>query len=103
MPPIDPGVTALIALAFGMLLSVIAYAVYAADKRAAVARRQRTPESTLLLIGLLGGWPGAVIAQRRLRHKTRKTSFLVRFWFTVVLNVAAVIVLMVVLLRMSPA
>ena len=50
--------------------------------------RPRTPERTLLLLGLVGGWPGAVLAQQWLRHKTSKRSFQQMFWFTVLVNVA---------------
>ncbi|MBL8421498.1 MAG: DUF1294 domain-containing protein, partial [Dechloromonas sp.] len=46
----------------------------------------RTAESTLHLLSLVGGWPGALVAQNRLRHKSRKASFLVAFWATVMLN-----------------
>jgi uncharacterized membrane protein YsdA (DUF1294 family) len=66
--------------------SLIAFAVYAWDKSAARNQQWRTPENTLHLLALLGGWPGALIAQQRLRHKTKKMSFLVMFWGTVVLN-----------------
>jgi len=38
---------------------------------------------------LLGGWPGALVAQNRLRHKSSKMSFLVVFWATVLLNCVA--------------
>ena len=55
--------------------SLVTFVAYWRDKRAAVARRWRTPESTLLLLGLVGGWPGAVVAQETLRHKTVKRSF----------------------------
>ena len=72
-------------------LNLAAYVMYARDKSAARQGRRRTPEATLLLLGLLGGWPAALIAQRRLRHKTAKTSFQVRFWLTVVANVTPVI------------
>jgi uncharacterized membrane protein YsdA (DUF1294 family)/cold shock CspA family protein len=72
-----------------LALSILAFAMYAADKRAAQANRWRTPEITLLLVGLVGGWPGAAVAQQVLRHKTKKLSFRTRFWFTVVLNVIA--------------
>jgi uncharacterized membrane protein YsdA (DUF1294 family)/cold shock CspA family protein len=74
-----------IALYVGM--SIVAFALYAQDKRAAQAGRWRVPESTLLAVGLIGGWPGAVVAQQTLRHKTRKPSFRVRFWATVLVNV----------------
>lgn len=72
-----------------LVMSVVAYATYARDKSAARAGRRRTPEKTLHLMALLGGWPGALLAQRRLRHKSSKTSFLVTFWLTVVLNLGA--------------
>ncbi len=49
----------------------------------------RTPESTLHAMGLLGGWPGGLAAQRFLRHKSSKRALLATFWFTVVLNVLA--------------
>jgi uncharacterized membrane protein YsdA (DUF1294 family) len=69
--------------------SVITYGVYARDKKAAQNAGWRTPESTLHLMSLVGGWPGALIAQVLLRHKTRKPSFLVGYWFTVIVNCIA--------------
>ncbi|WEN16646.1 cold shock and DUF1294 domain-containing protein [Rhodanobacter sp. AS-Z3] len=68
------------------LLSVVAWLVYQKDKRAAGSGRWRTPESTLQLLALLGGWPGAWLAQKYLRHKSSKTSFQITFWFMVALN-----------------
>ena len=82
--------TALVVVGFYLVASVVAFAFYAADKSAARAGRRRTPESTLILLGLIGGWPGAFIAQQTLRHKTRKTGFLAAFWLSAVLNVAVV-------------
>ncbi|MEK9952356.1 MAG: DUF1294 domain-containing protein [Curvibacter sp.] len=73
-----------------LLMSLCTYAVYAADKRAAQQGRQRVPERTLHLLALLGGWPGAWLAQRRLRHKTRKTGFLLVFWLTVLGHLGAI-------------
>lgn len=76
-----------------LLLSVFTYLSYWFDKRKAQAGRWRTPESTLQFMSLLGGWPGALLAQRYLRHKSQKRSFLWQFWFTVVLNLAALLYL----------
>lgn len=73
--------------------SIICFIAYAMDKAAAVAGRWRVSESMLLSLGLLGGWPGAILAQQFLRHKTRKTSFVVAFWGTVLLNVVAFVTL----------
>jgi uncharacterized membrane protein YsdA (DUF1294 family) len=66
--------------------SVVCFAAYAFDKAAARARERRTPERTLLLLGLAGGWPGAVLAQQWLRHKSAKASFRGKFWLTVLAN-----------------
>ena len=76
-----------LALYYGM--SLITYGVYSGDKTAAQNAGRRTPESTLHLMSLVGGWPGALIAQVLLRHKTRKPSFLVEYWFTVIVNCVA--------------
>jgi uncharacterized membrane protein YsdA (DUF1294 family)/cold shock CspA family protein len=76
-----------------LALSILAFVMYAADKRAAQRGGWRTPENTLLLVGLIGGWPGAIVAQQLLRHKTKKLSFRTRFWVTVVLNVIVFVAL----------
>lgn len=52
--------------------SVLSFATYASDKSAARSGRWRMPESTLLSLGLVGGWPGAIIAQQVLRHKRKR-------------------------------
>lgn len=67
--------------------SVITFVVYAVDKRAAGTARRRVPENTLHLLALAGGWPGAIVAQQTLRHKTAKRSFRMTFWATVAVNV----------------
>jgi len=67
--------------------SAICFVVYAIDKSAAVAGRWRVSESTLILLGLAGGWPGAIVAQQLLRHKSNKASFRSAFWGSVMFNV----------------
>jgi uncharacterized membrane protein YsdA (DUF1294 family)/cold shock CspA family protein len=74
-------------------LSILTFAMYAGDKRAAQGNHWRTPENTLLLVGLIGGWPGAVVAQQLLRHKTKKLSFRTRFWASVIVNVIVFVLL----------
>jgi uncharacterized membrane protein YsdA (DUF1294 family) len=66
--------------------SIITFGVYARDKTVARNGGWRIPESTLHLMSLVGGWPGALVAQVLLRHKTRKPSFLIGYWFTVIVN-----------------
>lgn len=74
-----------------LALSALTWAAYGLDKRAAQQDQRRTPEATLQLLGLLGGWPGALIAQGQFRHKTAKFSFQAQFWVCVVVNVLAVL------------
>ncbi|MDQ2823229.1 MAG: DUF1294 domain-containing protein [Pseudomonadota bacterium] len=69
--------------------SVIAFFNYARDKSAARSGQRRISEKRLLLMGLFGGWPGALLAQQTLRHKTAKRSFQLQFWISVVLNLLA--------------
>lgn len=69
------------------VLSAITFVVYAIDKSAARRRGPRTSERTLHLLSLAGGWAGALLAQRWLRHKSAKASFRRVFWATVAVNV----------------
>jgi uncharacterized membrane protein YsdA (DUF1294 family)/cold shock CspA family protein len=71
-------------------MSAITFVAYALDKYAAQTGRWRTPESTLHLLELAGGWPGAWIAQQTLRHKSRKPGYRVVFWTMVILHGLAV-------------
>ena len=88
---------AVVAVAAALLaLNGVTVLVYALDKRAARRGARRVPERTLLTLGLAGGWPGAIVAQRRLRHKNRKRSFQSSFRLTVALNLAIVVVVVLV-------
>ena len=70
------------------VFSLMAFVMYQADKSAAVGGRWRVPESNLLAVGLVGGWPGALVAQRAFRHKTTKQPFRTAFWCSVAANLA---------------
>lgn len=74
---------------FYLVASMFCYVVYALDKSKAKKGTWRISESTLHLVSALGGWPGAVVAQQVLRHKSKKQSFRIKFWLTVCLNIIA--------------
>ncbi len=69
-----------------LVASLVTFGVYALDKRAAVHGKRRVSERTLHWLALVGGWPGALLAQRLLRHKTRKPFFRMMLWLTVGLH-----------------
>ncbi len=81
----------LVLVAIYVTLSTITYFVYARDKAAAQQGAWRTSERTLQLLALAGGWPGALLAQQLLRHKSKKSEFQLAFWGTVILNVTGFI------------
>ncbi|WP_313706838.1 DUF1294 domain-containing protein [Massilia sp.] len=70
-----------------VVTSLTCFVAYALDKSAARHGGWRTPERTLLVLGLVGGWPGALLAQQWLRHKSSKRAFRRMFWTTVAANV----------------
>ncbi|MFC1772174.1 DUF1294 domain-containing protein [Pseudomonadota bacterium] len=78
IPPLVP--------ALYMVASLLTFIMYAVDKSAAQKGAWRTQENTLHLLSLAGGWPGALVAQQKLRHKSKKQSFRSVFWLTVLLN-----------------
>jgi uncharacterized membrane protein YsdA (DUF1294 family)/cold shock CspA family protein len=75
----------LIVMIYGVM-SLLTFIAYALDKSAAQSGQWRTKEDTLHFLAILGGWPGAYLAQKYLRHKSKKKSFLAEFWSTVVVN-----------------
>ena len=68
------------------LMSLIAFALYGHDKKQARLQGPRTPEKYLHAAELLGGWPGALIAQQAFRHKTRKVAYQWVFWLIVLVH-----------------
>ena len=84
------GVPGKVLMVYGVL-SLITFISYWRDKTAAQKGAWRTAESTLQTMALAGGWPGAVLAQQWLRHKTSKASFQVTFWTMVSINMLGVI------------
>ena len=86
--PVSPWVAAAYLLA-----SLSAFFAYATDKSAARKGGWRTSEATLHGLGLACGWPGALLAQQLLRHKSSKPSFVAGFWATVAINIGAFVIL----------
>ena len=78
-------------LAYAVVISLVTYALYGADKDSAEDKASRWRASEKLLHGLefAGGWPGAFLAQRRLRHKSSKLTYQVVFWLIVSVHVYA--------------
>ena len=77
-------------LCFYGSVNVLTWFLYMFDKEAArKAGQRRRPENTLHLLSLIGGWPGALLAQRMFRHKSSKQSFQETYWATVLFHCCA--------------
>ena len=76
-------------LAAYLAMSLATFTAYAVDKFKAKHAMWRTPEKTLHLMELCCGWPGALLAQKLLWHKSYKPSFRRVFWTMVALNMCA--------------
>lgn len=63
-----------------IVMSAVIYRLYAYDKRQAILCGWRVPQTIMQLGELAGGWPGAYLAQKRLRHKSAKRSYQSIFW-----------------------
>ena len=53
-----------------LVINVVSFAMFGMDKWKAKHKKYRIPESTLLLLAVLGGSVGAVCGMDILRHKT---------------------------------
>jgi len=76
-------------VAWLVAVNVVTHLAFAADKRRARERGRRIPERILLWLAAAGGSPAALLAQRRLRHKTRKQPFGAWLTFVIVAQIAA--------------
>ncbi|MEI8670565.1 DUF1294 domain-containing protein [Pseudoalteromonas sp. B131b] len=77
------------------ILSMLTFLMYAWDKRKAIQsahkKVNRTPERTLQLLALCGGWPGALFAQQLLRHKSKKRRFILVLWVCIAVNLGGIV------------
>jgi len=88
-----PSIESISRLVIGMYvaMSFVSFVTYARDKSAARRGRGRVRERSLHLIDLLGGWPGALVAQHVFRHKRRKPSFFLVTWLIAAGHVALIV------------
>ncbi|EAW1721533.1 DUF1294 domain-containing protein [Salmonella enterica subsp. indica] len=76
-----------------LLANVLTLVIYGMDKMAARKTWRRVPESTLLVFGVVGGWPGAIVGQQLFRHKTQKQPFKTYFIVSVIVSISVTVVL----------
>ena len=76
-----------------VLVNVIAFTTYGADKRRAKKDRWRVPEKTLFLLALIGGSLGALLGMHVFHHKTKHWYFRVFIPLILLIQVAVPVAL----------
>lgn len=69
-----------------IFMSALTILYYGVDKKHALMDRWRIPEFYLHCLEFMGGWPGALLAQKEFRHKTKKSHYQRIFWAIVIFH-----------------
>ncbi|WDF63501.1 DUF1294 domain-containing protein [Flavobacterium sp. KACC 22763] len=80
-----------ILLLYFLLINILVFIFAGYDKSQARKNNRRVPEKTLFLMALTGGSPGLLTAMLLFRHKTSKTSFIVKFVVILAIQAALII------------
>ena len=83
-----------ILILYVVVVNVLSFLMMGIDKRKAVKRAFRIPESTLFVLAIIGGSIGSIIGMHLFRHKTRHWYFL--YGMPVILALQVILILAVV-------
>jgi len=72
-------------------VTAVTFLTYGYDKFTAIRGWTRIPESVLLGLAFTGGTLGALSGMTLFRHKTIKSSFRIKFWLLVVVQIALIV------------
>jgi uncharacterized membrane protein YsdA (DUF1294 family) len=79
-------------LLYFFIVNIIEFVLAGYDKYLAVKHKRRIPENTLFTIAFFGGSIGLLLAMLLFRHKTSKSSFIIKF--TIIFLIQIVLVYM---------
>lgn len=81
-------VTTLVIAAIYTIMSLICFILFYIDKKRSETNGWRIAEYYLHLVELLGGWPGALLGQKYIRHKTQKWKYKLVLWAIILVHAA---------------
>lgn len=73
--------------AYLAIINIVTFALYYRDKKMARNGGWRVSEKTLLMLAFFGGTPAAYYAQKKFRHKTKKSSFKAKFFMIIIFQI----------------
>lgn len=74
-------------LLYLIVVNLITFFNFILDKKKSREEMWRIPESQLLFLSLIGGSLGGIIAMILVRHKTKKTKFIIGMPILLLLNI----------------
>ncbi|MCD9574723.1 DUF1294 domain-containing protein [Flavobacterium soyae] len=77
-------------LLYFLFINTIVFILAGYDKHQARKNKRRIPENTLFFLEAIGGTPGLLTAMFFYKHKTSKTSFIVKFSLIFLIQVVLV-------------
>ena len=90
-----PVIYLIIYLGLTVLFSFIALVAYFRDKKLAVKGKERTKEKTLLFLAVFFGSVGAFLGRILAHHKTDKKYFSMVIYFSMLMQAATIVALVV--------
>ncbi len=81
----------LIISAYLLLINILTFIVYAADKNKAKKNKRRISEYTLITLAVIGGSIGAALGMKIFHHKTKKPKFYVGVPVILILQIFLII------------
>lgn len=70
-----------------LFINTITFGAFALDKKRAIKNQWRIPESTLLILSLIGGSLGGLLAMKIVKHKTKKMKFTIGIPLLLLVNI----------------
>ena len=82
------------AVAYIIIVNILAFCLYGIDKSAAIKQKQRIPNRVLLLTAAFGGSLGALAGMYTFRHKTKKWYYTITVPALLIIQITAAVLLL---------
>ena len=83
-----------ILLIYFLIVNIVAFLFAGYDKNLAIRKKRRIPENTLFLLATIGGSIGLLLAMLVFRHKTSKSSFIIKFGVIFIIQIVVFVFLL---------
>ena len=82
------------AVAYIVIVNILAFSLFGIDKSAAIQQKQRIPNRVLLLTAVFGGSLGSLVGMYTFRHKTKKWYYTITVPALLLIQIVAAVLLL---------